>query len=142
MTTTTGPTSSDRPAAVSGAGPIAVFDLTVLDTPDPRGLADFYCALLGWRITDDVDDWVTIRGDVAGMAFQLAPDLVPPSWPDPAVPQQFHLDFTVPDLDAAHERVLAIGARPTGQPTGEAAGRFRVYLDPAGHPFCLCTSAG
>lgn len=119
-----------------------MFDLTVLDTPDPRGLANFYCALLGWRITDDVEDWVTIRGDVTGMAFQLAPDLVPPTWPDNTVPQQYHLDFTVPDLDAAEARALAIGARVTGRPTGEAADRFRVYRDPTGHPFCLCLAAG
>ena len=97
--------------ASSAVGAIATFDLVVLDTPEPRALADFYCALLGWRINREDDDWVTIRGDSgAGMAFQLAPDLVPPTWPDPAVPQQFHLDVNVPDLDAAEERVLAIGA--------------------------------
>jgi catechol 2,3-dioxygenase-like lactoylglutathione lyase family enzyme len=117
--------------------PIARFDLVVLDTPEPRRLADFYCALLGWRLVREEDDWVTIRPDGTspyGMAFQLAPDLVPPTWPDPAVPQQSHLDVTVDDLDAAEAQVLAIGARPTGV----AAGGFRAYLDPSGHPFCLC----
>lgn len=117
--------------------PIARFDLVVLDTPEPRRLADFYCALLGWRLVREEDDWVTIRPDWTspyGMAFQLAPDLVPPTWPDPAVPQQSHLDVTVDDLDAAEAQVLAIGARPTGV----AAGGFRAYLDPSGHPFCLC----
>ena len=112
MTITTSSAGSAGPA-----GAIATFDLVVLDTPEPRALADFYCALLGWRIEREDDDWVTIRGDSgAGMAFQLAPDLVPPTWPDPAVPQQFHLDVNVPDLDVAEQRVLAIGARLTGQP--------------------------
>ncbi|HOZ58984.1 MAG TPA: VOC family protein [Nakamurella multipartita] len=114
---------------------IARFDLVVLDTPEPRRLAEFYCALLGWRIVDEDDDWVTIRGQAEyGMAFQLAPDLVPPTWPDPAVPQQSHLDVSVDDLDAGEAAVLAIGARPTGV----TAKGFRAYLDPSGHPFCLC----
>lgn len=82
------------------------------------------------------DDWVKIRGGSSeyGMAFQLAPDLVPPTWPDPAVPQQSHLDVIVDDLDEGEAKVLAIGARPTGV----AASGFRAYLDPTGHPFCLC----
>jgi len=132
MTTT--PSAADASGAV---GAIANFDLVVLDTPEPRALADFYCALLGWQVIREDDDWVTIRGDSgAGIAFQLAPNLVPPTWPDPTVPQQFHLDVTVPDLDAAEKRVLAIGARATGQP--EEPADFRAYLDPSGHPFCLC----
>jgi len=125
----------------SAAGAIATFDLVVLDTPEPRALADFYCALLGWRIEREDDDWVTIRGDSsAGMAFQLAPNLVPPTWPDPTVPQQSHLDVNVSDLDAAEQRVLAIGATRTGQP--EKPADFRAYLDPSGHPFCLCLAKG
>ena len=44
-----------------------------------------------------------------------------------------HLDVEVDDIDVAHEQVLAIGARYV--PTKFRG--FRVYLDPAGHPFCL-----
>ena len=131
------PTPASTPTPV----PIATFDLVVLDTPDPHGLAEFYCALLGWRIVGEEDDWVTVRGEsAAGLAFQLAPDLVPPTWPDPAVPQQFHLDVTVDDLDIAEMQVLSIGARPTGEP--KVPGSFRAYLDPSGHPYCLCLAAG
>jgi hypothetical protein len=53
------------------------------------------------------------------------------------VPQQFHLDLGVEDLDAAEKLALGLGAvRPDHQPGGD---RWRVLLDPAGHPFCLVT---
>lgn len=66
---------------------------TVLGTPDPRGLAEFYRRPLGWQVHTDEPEWVTIA---------------PP------------------------------GGRPPGlsfQPQDDV----RVYLDPAGHPFCLFT---
>jgi hypothetical protein len=51
------------------------------------------------------------------------------------VPQQFHLDLWVEDLDAAEKQALGLGAvRPDHQPGGD---QWRVLLDPAGHPFCL-----
>jgi catechol-2,3-dioxygenase len=117
--------------------PIATFDATVLDTSDPRALAEFYCAVLGWQIEAASDDWITIRGTgEPGMAFQLAPGHVAPTWPDEAIPQQVHLDLRVPDLDRGEQQVLALGARSAGVPG--ASNNFRVFLDPAGHPFCLC----
>ena len=124
------------------------FDLVALDTPDPAGLARFYCDLLGWQVErdDDSDDWVTIRADGgtgpgagARLAFQLAPDFVAPTWPDPAVPQQAHLDLAVDDLETAGAFAESVGARRVHGPGGEQD--FWVYLDPAGHPFCLCVSA-
>ena len=139
MTSAPTPTPSAGPAATGR--PIATFDLAVLDTPEPQLLADFYCALLGWEIVDVDDDWIAIRGGSgAGIAFQLAPDFVSPAWPDNRIPQQGHLDLNVPDLDVAEEQVLAIGARSTGEP--QQASSFRVYLDPSGHPFCLCLQPG
>ncbi len=119
---------------------IATFDVTVLDTPEPKRLAEFYAALLDWKIEDQSDDWIPLRGRGGhGLAFQLAPDYVAPSWPTNEVPQQVHLDFDVPDLDAAESQVLALGATATGLPEKPAS--FRVYLDPTGHPFCLCKGA-
>ena len=113
------------------------FDLVVLDTDDPPGLAEFYAALLGWEVERDDDDWYTVRGaSDAAIAFQLAIDHKPPTWPDNAVPQQFHFDFQVDDLDAAEAYAVSIGARPVQGP--DTSDGFRVFLDPSGHPFCLC----
>jgi catechol 2,3-dioxygenase-like lactoylglutathione lyase family enzyme len=122
---------SDVPA------PTIRFDLVALDTPDPPGLAAFYTALLGWEVVQSDDDWITISGGSgARLAFQLAPDHVPPTWPDPAVPQQLHLDLDVEDLEAASAYAVSLGARRLSGP--EVQEGFVVLLDPSGHPFCLC----
>jgi catechol 2,3-dioxygenase-like lactoylglutathione lyase family enzyme len=103
----------------------------VLDCPDPAALAAFYSRLLGLPITYRSDDWVVVAANetTSGLAFQLAPDHRPPSWPDPAVPQQVHLDIMVEDVTASGPDVVALGAVKLD---GED-----VYADPAGHPFCL-----
>ena len=107
----------------------------VIDCPDPRSLASFYQDLLGMQRVQDDDHWVVIGDapDRPGLAFQRAPDLQPPRWPDPGHPQQMHLDIAVNDIDQAEKQALALGARRL---PGEGQS-FRVYSDPAGHPFCL-----
>lgn len=106
----------------------------VIDTPDPSGLAAFYQQILGMQRVQDDKHWVVIGDapDRPGLAFQLAPDLEPPTWPDAGLPQQMHLDIAVSNLDEAEQQVLALGARRLG---GSEA--FRVFADPSGHPFCL-----
>ncbi|MGH9169697.1 MAG: VOC family protein [Acidimicrobiales bacterium] len=111
----------------------------VLDCPNPRALAEFYLGLLGGEVDADVDDWVVLTVTGLRLAFQLADDFAPPTWPSGERPQQFHLDMTVDDVDVAERQVLTLGARKHATQPGESAGdRFRVYLDPVGHPFCLC----
>ena len=103
----------------------------VLDCPDPAALAAFYSASLGLPVTYRDDDWVVVAASdtSSGLAFQRAPGNQPPTWPDPSIPQQIHLDIMVEDVAAADPRVLALGAvKLDGQD---------VYADPAGHPFCL-----
>ena len=116
---------------------IGRLEKTVLDCPDPRALAAFYGEILGMRVNEDTDgDWVVIgreRG-LRELAFQRADPYLPPRWPDPQHPQQEHLDIRVTDVDAAEAAVLALGA--TRLPSDDANG-FRVFVDPAGHPFCL-----
>jgi catechol-2,3-dioxygenase len=119
---------------------IARMRTVVVDCPDPTGLADFYRQLVGGQVTPTSDDWVVLEPEGGGrLAFQRAEDFAPPTWPAGERPQQFHLDVTVDDIDRAEPAVLAIGATKHEVQPGDADDdTFRVYLDPAGHPFCLC----
>lgn len=115
---------------------LAKFGVVVLDCPDPRALAGFYAEVLGGTVEGD-GEWVDLKvpGGTA-LAFQQAPGHLPPKWPAPDDSQQFHLDLVVEDLDAAEKGVLELGAKPLDAEDRERT--FRVYADPAGHPFCLC----
>lgn len=115
----------------------------VLDAPDPQALAAFYSRLLDWPVAPGDSPWVRLTAPDGGtdLEFHRAEQAAEPVWPDPAGPALVHIDVEVPSreaLAAEHERVIALGARPlTDHPEpGEAP--FRVYADPAGHPFCLC----
>ena len=113
---------------------------TVIDCPDAAALATFYGALLDWKVNlneDDEDgDWTEIS-NAAGQryCFQQVENYTPPVWPEQDVPQQMHIDVDVDDMDEAEAAVLALGATKHGYQPGKD---FRVFLDPAGHPFCLC----
>lgn len=121
---------------------IAKLQCVVLDCADAVELSRFYRSLLGgvvnqpdprWSLSDG---WVTLHtGGGLVLAFQGVDDYRPPRWPDPAHPQQFHLDLAVEDLDRAQEDVLGQGA--TLLDGGDGKRSWRVFADPAGHPFCL-----
>lgn len=114
---------------------IARFPSVVLDCPDAAALAAFYAGLLDWKVETD-DGWADIRADNGQcFSFQQVADYTPPLWPGQGVPQQMHIDVMVDDLDAAEPEVLRLGATKHEHQPGKT---FRVFLDPAGHPFCLC----
>ncbi|MGA5564912.1 VOC family protein [Streptomyces platensis] len=119
---------------------IGKLQCVVLDCPDALELAWFYQSLLGgavdrpdprWAVDDDFSTLHTGSGLV--LAFQRVKDYRAPQWPDNTYPQQFHLDLEVPDLDRAQEQVLGFGATLLHV---DARG-WRIFADPAGHPFCL-----
>ena len=125
--------------------PIARFTVVALDCPDPHALAAFYGAITGWEVDartpsdpegpGDPGEWVQLRSDAGvTIGFQRAPGYQPPAWPGDERPQQAHLDFDVDDLEVAEQQVLALGARKAEFQPYDG---WRVYLDPAGHPFCL-----
>ena len=117
---------------------IARFPVVVLDCPDPKALAEFYGARLDWKVEQDDDDWWQVRAEHGdSLSFQRVDGFVPPQWPGQDRPQQMHLDVTVDDLDVAESAVLRLGATKHEHQPGTT---FRVFLDPAGHPFCLCAN--
>ncbi|BCJ39905.1 hypothetical protein GCM10010168_27640 [Actinoplanes ianthinogenes] len=107
-----------HPFDLGAPGGTTPFTVTV-DAPDAGVLERFYAGLLG--------------GIPAILRFQQVNEYNAPRWPDPGHPQQAHLDLLTADLDAAQARAVALGARSLNAGTD----RFRVYADPAGHPFCL-----
>jgi catechol 2,3-dioxygenase-like lactoylglutathione lyase family enzyme len=122
------------------------FDTVTIDCPDPAALARFYGALLEWPAPEaegldengyeGAGDYVALDPPEGGTAitFQRAAGFVAPTWPEPTVQQQMHLDLAVDDMETAHERAVALGARHL-----DTQEKFRVYADPAGHLFCLCS---
>jgi len=114
---------------------IARFPSIVIDCPDPAALATFYGAMLDWK-ADISPGWAEVRAEYGQcISFQQVEAYTPPRWPGQEVPQQMHLDVVVDDLDAAEAAVLDLGATKHEHQSGRT---FRVFLDPAGHPFCLC----
>jgi catechol 2,3-dioxygenase-like lactoylglutathione lyase family enzyme len=111
-----------------------------IDCPDPGQLALFYQQFLGGTLYSSNNDFVVLSSDRdVRLDFQRVPNDQPSPWPNRAAPRRLHLDFIVDDLDKAEIHLLGLGAVLADfQPGGQ---RFRVLLDPAGHPFCLATAA-
>jgi catechol 2,3-dioxygenase-like lactoylglutathione lyase family enzyme len=117
-----------------GVGPVMALFAVTIDAPDASALARFYADVTGMEVTYDGPEGALISADGRSVMFQqVGDDYTPPRWPDPAYPQQAHLDLQVRDLDAGEARVVELGASRL-EGGGE---RFRVFADPAGHPFCL-----
>ena len=115
----------------------------IIDCPDTMKLAAFYSSVTGIPVKDDSNEhWAGIQMGGIELAFTQVEDYQAPRWPDHEHPKQFHLDFEVDDMEAEHRRVLSLGAtlqRDCMDPDGYG---FRVFVDPVGHPFCLCRNQG
>lgn len=133
----------------------SVHAVYALDCDDAAALAHFYADLLGWSVNEDRtgDRWVDVlppEGESGpfALACQAVAGYKRPTWPTGPVPQQAHIDFYVEDIHASAELAVATGAtRAQVQPGEEYAKQegtevsFLVFTDPAGHPFCLCSTA-
>lgn len=111
----------------------------VLDSDDGVALAHFYADLLGWRVFSEGRGGAAVApSETAGynLAFETEPHYARPVWPTVAGQPQMsmHLDIEVDDLDEGVAHALACGAELAEFQPQETV---RVFLDPAGHPFCL-----
>jgi catechol 2,3-dioxygenase-like lactoylglutathione lyase family enzyme len=139
---------------MDGDEPFPRLAQVVLDTTDARRVAEFYREFLGYRYrpgdepspegTDDERgrDWLVLPtpDGARALAFQQIRRLTETTWPDDGIPQQMHLDITVPDkgeLDRQHDRVLRLGATLRHDRSADEDEPLRVYADPAGHLFCV-----
>jgi hypothetical protein len=121
---------SDGYRATVTVSPVARLVAVSLDCADPQELADFYRTLLGGQQLWARESSVGVEVPGAVLVAQRLDGYVSPVWPGASI---VHLDLAADDLDAAAEQALALGATLPSQPDP----RWRVLLDPAGHPFCL-----
>jgi hypothetical protein len=121
--------------------------IIVFDAADIAAESAFWAGLMDGEVVPE-DDWhsVVVDGEWR-LGIQLAPNHVPPQWPDGMQQQQVHLDLHVDDFQAAHEKAISLGARllqpprkPADNPEGDEL--FAVYASPAGHPFCFGVHPG
>lgn len=114
-----------------------VRQVVVFDAADLDAESEFWAGIFGGHVFRDDGFHCVI--DAAGhwyVGVQLAPDHVPPDWPE-GTPQQVHLDLHVDDPRAAHETAIGLGARLLQAGDLDAPEGHQVYADPAGHPFCI-----
>ncbi|MBV9603388.1 MAG: VOC family protein [Chloroflexi bacterium] len=131
----------------------------VLDTTKARELAEFYRELLGYtyRAGDEPPaanqpdprgrEWLVIQDAnmTSRIAFQQVDKLPRSTWPADGIPQQLHLDLSVPSIavfDLQHQRAQALGATLVLDRSKDEQEPLRVYADPAGHPFCIFVLPG
>lgn len=114
-----------------------------MDCKDPYALASFYAKLLHWEIPFFDENFACVsapntnQGEYPGITFQRNPQYIPPVWPEEEAAQQqmAHLDFAVNHLEEAVQYAIECGASMAKQQFSDG---WKVMLDPAGHPFCLC----
>jgi predicted enzyme related to lactoylglutathione lyase len=115
----------------------------IIDCPDPMKPAAFYSEVTGRALMEgSYEDFAAITFGEVDLAFQRVDDYCPPRWPDNEHPKQYHLDLEVDEIEPEQRRVLELGATLQQDSIGPDGYGWRVYTDPAGHPFCLCRHEG
>jgi hypothetical protein len=109
------------------------FTELIVDAADPRRLADFWAAVLGWPVTASDEGGVEIAGPPgAGPALVFVPV------PEPkTIKNRLHIDVNPVGCDQAQEveRLIGLGARRVDVGQGEQS--WVVLADPEGNEFCV-----
>jgi catechol 2,3-dioxygenase-like lactoylglutathione lyase family enzyme len=119
-----------------------MYQVVTFDAADLAAESAFWAGVLGGQVHADENWHMVVVDGQPRVGVQLSPAHQAPDWPH-GTPQQIHLDLWVEDFPAAHDEVMALGARVLQEAHGNSSGDdFQVYADPAGHPFCLCFLVG
>ena len=107
-----------------------------IDCADPGLLADFWCQVLGYQITEKDDEWVQIAEEPGGMPtllFVIVPE-------GKTVKNRIHIDVSPRDREQDEEvaRIEALGARRIDIGQGEVS--WVVMADPEDNEFCVLRS--
>ena len=90
--------------------------------------------------SEEQPEWVTLEWEPVGrFSFHRCEGYVPPRWPRGHGEHQAHFDLLVEDLAEACGVVEKAGGRPLTPILDPGPKEWRIYADPAGHPFCLVT---
>lgn len=118
------------------------FTELAIDCADPKGLARFWCSVLGYEVQDEDEGIVTIGPPTVPEAKNhLGP--VPPALTFARVPEgktaknRVHLDLNPTDREQDEEvrRLLDLGARHVDVGQGDVS--WVVLADPEGNEFCV-----
>lgn len=113
----------------------------VLECADAERLAGFWQEVLDLPEPEGDADWMTLRWEPVGrFSFHRVADYRPPTWPGRRGEQQAHFDLLVDDVRQAGIAVESAGAHPLTDVQNPGPGAWRIYADPAGHPFCLVSA--
>jgi catechol 2,3-dioxygenase-like lactoylglutathione lyase family enzyme len=122
--------------------------LVNIDVDDLEKATRFYCDGLGLSVGRRFDGWLELIG--AAAPIYLLPN-APGTPVSPRATQTrdygrhwtpVHLDFVVPDIDAAVERAVAAGATLEREASKHAYGQLALLADPWGNGFCLLQFTG
>lgn len=121
--------------------PIGTLTQLVLECEDAAALAAFWQELLGLEDPVIEPDWVTLQwAPVGRLSCHQVQGYRPPEWPGEVGDLQLHFDLLVDDFEQADQRAQQIDAVPLGEVINPGPKAWRVYTDPAGHPFCLVST--
>ena len=113
---------------------VSRFAVLAIDAAQPRIVADFWCAVLGWQVTG-ADEGIVSIGPPDGSWPTIDVVAVPEG---KTVKNRLHLDLRADGTSTAAElqRLLELGARHADVGQGPDVS-WAVLADPEGNEFCL-----
>jgi catechol 2,3-dioxygenase-like lactoylglutathione lyase family enzyme len=107
-----------------------------IDAVDPRPVADFWSAVLGWDVVEDSDEGISLAPPAGGLPTL---DILVLAVPEAKrVKNRLHLDLRADgtSFDEEVARLEGLGARRVDVGQGPDV-TWIVYADPEGNEFCL-----